>query len=1436
MITQSQLEALRPPGGARLPEGGMSQSELDALRPVQTPTKREFALPPASPIALESLPEAAKAVEGFGTGFVEGATGLSWPGRAVAAARGVKPPAWADVSERPGQFAGQVLGTIAGDLGPVFGVEAAIGRAAAPVGQGIAGLLKYGAKEGGKRALAYGGLEAAVEGDEIAAGTRQSLSPLEIGLTAGGGALSEVFPMLKMWSMRNAVPAGPGAVGPGPAVGPSSRIAAPQAVTPPNKRLQWNPPELRQTDIPDDELLKGQTRKWLQTATPEDINALTPEAHVRLAQRFTDEEVAQLSRFLGRSLTQEEVEGVKDLVVNSIIRQANPAMDKPSVIPMGQGSAVPAKAASVDDELKAQYAEIEARELRDFPAPVIADIAGEIPLSADYLEGGRTFLLTTPNTPEAKAIRHIAADIVGQEGEVSGLVAILPSGEMIKSPRVQGLTGAVTADMREWLQWVKETHPDAGIVDLHSHPAFVYQSGYAAPGLKADQKGDAAYNLYMRDLTSEMGLDYIGSASVTRRFYDFVAPDGRRLIAAHGLNVAPKSGQTSYEMGRVAPVNIPKGTQGVMLLDEAGQPLSIVGLRQLSAVQTLTKHAHDLERTIALHPEAHAIVPISNLSPGANAAWQHALTQRFGDLVQPLNSTLAKTEVPVIAHHFAGVDSAAEFNLTPWQDIATARSQQGPGYALTSGGSLQAWVPTPVDATELLRQVAASKAFNVIPVDVGLPPGAADALHQMEVTTYKPVSGWDVRDRAEANPQSRFTPAGRTEATLPTRMSLADLSPSQVAKLTVPTKHAPAEPPQGREAYTSGLGALSSLMTKPLRDFGNWALTPISDRLYAISPTLGFRLAVRYESDLLTSIHDSLMQIVPFQDAWKRLSPEQRRIYSLRLYNDLGIPDNAPPDMQAAWGQIQDLMASFAIKLKIPTDSNYFPRMLRSYADLQKVLTPDAASRLNLSDFIFREQAEGEIGISIRQLRGLSQRLKSLRPNDFAPGFLQGRKIDSITDALLPFYMDPVQAVATYARLAATLAERHNFFGPFAVQQDGRLMLTDSIEKFAADAAAKGELTPENLPEVKRILSARFGPGEQAMNRLLTSVKDLWLLELLAQWKSAITQFGDIGPVIIRDGFIPTLSAVLSPEKKAMARALGLDKRYGVELETKNPTLTSRLLQKGLEWSGFAWVDMSLKGVNIISSGKKWQKMLKTSKGTERFLEQWMPFFDEETLLPIMAALDAGDFHHPGVRYLLFSDLRRTQPISRSEMPQAYLEMRNGRTFYTLKSYAIKQVAFMRQEAIAAEKALLKQGSGPVRAKAAATQKLLYSLAVLGFMGASVAELQDFLFNGKDDGTFLDKVVANMLKLFTLSPWALNQISKAGEKSPTKGDALAAKAKAVGKVVTNTVTPPVGALLYPLQEESRLKAVPIVGGALHGWTRDDESGGGGPFIPKGSSK
>ena len=113
------------------------------------------------------------------------------------------------------------------------------------------------------------------------------------------------------------------------------------------------------------------------------------------------------------------------------------------------------------------------------------------------------------------------------------------------------------------------------------------------------------------------------------------------------------------------------------------------------------------------------------------------------------------------------------------------------------------------------------------------------------------------------------------------------------------------------------------------------------------------------------------------------------------------------------------------------------------------------------------------------------------------------------------------------------------------------------------------------------------------------------------------------------------------------------------------------------------------------------------------------------------------------------------QPIALSEMPRAYLEMKNGRILYSLKSFGLKQLDVVRRNIVQ------KAQRGQV---AEAFEEALKYGAIMGISGGSVENARSFIRGGPDATASMDDASFEALsKIFFMSKYTKEKFLQQGQ-------------------------------------------------------------------------
>ena len=293
-------------------------------------------------------------------------------------------------------------------------------------------------------------------------------------------------------------------------------------------------------------------------------------------------------------------------------------------------------------------------------------------------------------------------------------------------------------------------------------------------------------------------------------------------------------------------------------------------------------------------------------------------------------------------------------------------------------------------------------------------------------------------------------------------------------------------------------------------------------------------------------------------------------------------------------------------------------------------------------------------------------------------GLQKERVLASITDDTQKYYDDFLGGLQKYVDNVTYNVNKNRFLGK-SPDSTAKSIFTD-IERIK-DEKVQDEIT--------KLISTRFKGGEARIGKKTNFARNLIYATTIVNPYSTITQLGDLALNSYRNGLINTLSP-FGPKIKL--KDFGLN---DIASEFTDAGAVKGIMDKMFRLTRFKQLDVALKENNLRGAFRQAQGQLrnKNSKAYKKFIEENKPFFQNETD-DLIDAIRRGDSQNENVRHYLFSRLTKTQPITLSEMPAKYLNMKGGRLFYSLKTFFVKQLDVMREDIVQklAKRETLKEG------------------------------------------------------------------------------------------------------------------------------------------------
>lgn len=619
---------------------------------------------------------------------------------------------------------------------------------------------------------------------------------------------------------------------------------------------------------------------------------------------------------------------------------------------------------------------------------------------------------------------------------------------------------------------------------------------------------------------------------------------------------------------------------------------------------------------------------------------------------------------------------------------------------------------------------------------------------------------------------------------------------------------------------------------KSAAEFAGDYLVPITTRIKNISPRL-FHALRKMDMQTHVRVQENMQKVEP----WLQFVGKLRKFDSAtsdrmkkallgerfdQAYGLMGRLEGTHPEvfkgMREAFNSARttlDEMADEAIAqgYKIKKVKSYYPKIVRNPQGLGVIRKSRIASDLAREEKrLGRKLKPSERAHYIEKIiNGYTKETGKVSTN------LRQRKYNYMLDEMLPHYAELDESMVGYIRELTHTIERRKFLKAHATPEGKKGGLpkanvkkedvTDSVAAILDKERQRLRLSPEDEDRLTQALVARFGPGERAPREGIRTFKNITYGATLGNIISAITQLGDNAFGMFLHGVRPHMRALgqnlkgskLIPGKRAddfvEKTLIGLTE---ITDDIQHDTSKSKkFLDTLMKWSGFAKMDKFGKENLINGALNLAKKQVKTEKGRNQFIAKWGPYFEGETY-SLLKKIEKGAVDDENVKLFLWHSLADAQPIGLSEMPLGYLNHPNGRVFYMLKTFTIKQLDLMRREIFD----LIAEG----RTGEAAQKMAMFGTFFMLWNGGAEA-FKDVL-KGKDV-EIPDIAVNNMIKLTGLSRW---ETSKFGRNGPLE-------------TISQMIIPP-----YPIDDLYKgavqgdpvkaAKALPYVG-FLSGWAKDE---------------
>lgn len=313
--------------------------------------------------------------------------------------------------------------------------------------------------------------------------------------------------------------------------------------------------------------------------------------------------------------------------------------------------------------------------------------------------------------------------------------------------------------------------------------------------------------------------------------------------------------------------------------------------------------------------------------------------------------------------------------------------------------------------------------------------------------------------------------------------------------------------------------------------------------------------------------------------------------------------------------------------------------------------------------------------------------------------------------------------------------------------------LNASIGGYVLDLITDGTINYDQQVELRQIFEGLF--NTLGSNRWVHTLRSLEYVGSLAQIPALVTQYSEVILSVLKapGTTLPNWVRAHLNQSKIKLRDIGVA-HIGQEWADADLDNTMTSLMKTFEK-----VDKVGKETFINSVVDKYRKLAKTNP--DKVKEELSKYYPEGDHAAIIESLISGVVDN-NIKGFALNELADVQPISKMEVPELYAKAGNLRVFYMYKTFTLKRLDILRNQAYTDIKTGIKSSSPRQVLKGLA--KLLW-LALMFTLADSSADVVKDIIRGKPLQNLPDYVVDNLLQMILLSKYAANKVRAEGVSS-----------------------------------------------------------------------
>ncbi len=555
----------------------------------------------------------------------------------------------------------------------------------------------------------------------------------------------------------------------------------------------------------------------------------------------------------------------------------------------------------------------------------------------------------------------------------------------------------------------------------------------------------------------------------------------------------------------------------------------------------------------------------------------------------------------------------------------------------------------------------------------------------------------------------------------------------------------------------------------------SYLVTPVSVHLQKISPKLADQVN-KFEFSVYQKTMQDMDKVESFLVKLQKIKKyhfEDYLLLDIALKNsDMRVIESFADkyDFKEDLDKVRSVLNSLylrarEVKFDINYRENYFPRKIKDVDAFIQFLNSFGFIDLPVgqiqkaikfeSEKAGRELSEVEI---MKVIKGLITKQKDDMIKFEKISNYLNRSIPEINGALNEFYETSESALSKYITYANNQIELRRLFGMSDVRlvEDTEENILELIEDLRGEKVQKINsfndyfldqikkdyaIAPEHEGMLIDILNARF--NFKFAGNTVNTLKTLGYMTSMANFKSALSQLGDLAWAIIESPKYAASEVIKNfmNKKTITTKDLGLDQ---IAFEFSDGKILNKYLNRFFKLTGLTYLDNMTKNVLNNTVLSKYSEKANNNELTQQETEELIRIYGDEYDSFIQDLKDKKTSDN--VKLFIFTRLKKYQPISLSEMPLCYLKTPNGRIFYMLKSFTIKQFSVIWDQHVKA----VKDAKTP-KEKVKAFQELMRVVGILMMCNVGNDYIKDLLFGRTFDLT--DAAWDSFLRLFLVSKY-----------------------------------------------------------------------------------